>query len=494
MVGSKKTLLWVFLTLLCLLLTPHGATADEEHHEDEEHDIDEHEHDEEHHFELSLGFDIATATVLTIRVEKEGGEEHDDHEDEHEDGHDHRRLSEEAVEYPFDHNRVLVSLFPSECSSSSLASLEPAAEALEEGGEGVFTEVSPGKVIKVEYQPQFQAVELLPSEVGVLSQFYFNITRPGCFMMLSEHMLELEGVRNSHGEVMVASIVEREAQEEGTSLWPYASEVWVSAIGATLVVCLISLVGVLLLVCGIIYDKGVLQEYRAEILSVSFGVHLALVMFDLLPQANMLYGRLDWQLGSVILGSVYAAFLVKVAVGSTHHSHGPKVEFVESEPVKSPVQNGSGAWNVIWGDLFHNLSDGVLIGTAFAVCSDTTGWLVTAGVILQEVPREMADFTVVYHDFRSVPLALGVNLLSSLSAISGTVLVLTIGQFDSRVLAFLLAVNIGALLFVCLGEISPILTTTKETHRRLIRVLLICCGFVFIGLLQLVPRAQCNAV
>ena len=39
------------------------------------------------------------------------------------------------------------------------------------------------------------------------------------------------------------------------------------------------------------------------------------------------------------------------------------------------------AWSVFWGDMFHNISDGIVIGSAFLYCSKSFGWTLTGATV-----------------------------------------------------------------------------------------------------------------
>ena len=496
------------LLVASVLVILHSSTADEtdegeehrgeDHHEEEHHEEDRREeegHGEEHHFEMALAIDVASPYMLTIRVEKALEGDHHEKEGPDDKDHDQRVLAEEQTEYPFAHNRAVVSLIPGACHDGSIRALEASTEVLKEAEDTTFTELLSGKPLKVVSSHGAYAVEMLPNAVSFLSQFHFDLTEPGCFVLISEHRLEPGSLQDSHGYIVAATTVAAEEGDEMDSAsWPYGTSVWVSAIGATLVVCLASLVGVLLLICGIQYQGSTLRIYSVEVLCVSFGVLLAITTLRLLPDANALYGPLDWVFGVIMLASISVAFLVKLGFSLILLPRMPKMDFVKTQEASRVVRNGSGAWNVIWGDLFQNLTSGVLIGTAFAKCpSDSTlGWLVTAGALLYEVPQEMADFTVIYNDFQSVHIALATNLLSSLSAVSGVVLVLSVDHLDPKFLGALLAVNVGVVLFICLAEIAPKLSTTAAGYRQIVRVLLVCFGFVLIGVLELYPQGKCK--
>lgn len=53
-----------------------------------------------------------------------------------------------------------------------------------------------------------------------------------------------------------------------------------------------------------------------------------------------------------------------------HHSHKKENDglFMHVDPM---------AWNILIGDLAHNIADGFIIGAAFGTAGTTTGWIVS---------------------------------------------------------------------------------------------------------------------
>lgn len=73
--------------------------------------------------------------------------------------------------------------------------------------------------------------------------------------------------------------------------------------------------------------------------------------------------------------------------------------------------------------MFHNVVDGILIGTAFRQCGVFTGWAIAAIVIAHELPQEVADFFVLVEGGLKQGQAIALNFLTSLTAIIGAIAV-----------------------------------------------------------------------
>lgn len=145
--------------------------------------------------------------------------------------------------------------------------------------------------------------------------------------------------------------------------------------------------------------------------------------------------------------------------------------------------------NILVGDFFHNLFDGIAIGSAFLSCGQL-GWLVTASVIVHELPQELSDFIILVRAGLSIPAALLLNLTSSLSAVIGAIAAVLVGQGQSeraqltfnigRVLAF----SAGILLYVG-GGLCAEVPRIKGKGTSAVAWLFLCFGIVINGLLKM---------
>jgi len=88
-------------------------------------------------------------------------------------------------------------------------------------------------------------------------------------------------------------------------------------------------------------------------------------------------------------------------------------------------------------------------------------------------------------------MALVYNVLSSLSAFLGAIIVLSIGVIEPKIQGLLLSVTSGVLTFIALGELLPAVSHTAE-GRKLLRLGLLLLGFVIGGLLLLIPHEHCE--
>lgn len=109
---------------------------------------------------------------------------------------------------------------------------------------------------------------------------------------------------------------------------------------------------------------------------------------------------------------------------------------------------------VIFGDFFHNIVDGVLIGSAFKACGASMGWTVTAGTIYHEIAQEVADFLVlVTKGGLSFWQAVFGNFISATGCIIGCAAVVS-NNPTNEALGCLLGFGGGVYVHIALGELN----------------------------------------
>ncbi|EJW82172.1 solute carrier family 39 [Wuchereria bancrofti] len=106
----------------------------------------------------------------------------------------------------------------------------------------------------------------------------------------------------------------------------------------------------------------------------------------------------------------------------------------------------SAAFVIIFGDAIHNFIDGIAVGASFAI-SNQVGVATSIAVICHELPHELGDFAVLIESGLSIPRAMFLNFLSSLTAFAGLFVGLAAISVDSAV-EILLAITAGMFLYV----------------------------------------------
>nr|XP_031295768.1 zinc transporter ZIP4 isoform X3 [Camelus dromedarius] len=128
-------------------------------------------------------------------------------------------------------------------------------------------------------------------------------------------------------------------------------------------------------------------------------------------------------------------------------------ELLSPEPRKLRPELRLLPYVITLGDAVHNFADGLAVGAAF-LSSWKTGLATSLAVFCHEVPHELGDFAALLHAGLSVRRALLLNLASGLTAFLGlyVALAVRVGE-DSE--TWILAVATGLFLYVALCDMGP---------------------------------------
>lgn len=186
-----------------------------------------------------------------------------------------------------------------------------------------------------------------------------------------------------------------------------------------------------------------IEKHLAYLVSLSAGVFLV-VTWELIHEVVELAGWLPGLLW-VTAGIIVAAILFR-ALPNFHHHH--------DEHAERKSHSSIDIRRIVIGDGIHNIGDGLLLATSFAV-SPGIGFLTTASVFIHELVQEISEFFVLRQAGLSVIKALGFNFL-----VSGTILIGAIGgilfleQFGA-LKAPLLGLSAGVFLLVIGHDLIP---------------------------------------
>jgi len=130
---------------------------------------------------------------------------------------------------------------------------------------------------------------------------------------------------------------------------------------------------------------------------------------------------------------------------------------------------------VLIGDGVHNITDGMLIGTAYLV-DVQLGIATTIAVILHEIPQEIGDFAILLHGGYSKMKALLWNFVSALGALLGVVFILLLHETVEGIELLLLPVVAGNFLYIALADLVPELHRESRLDRAFLQFLFVIAG------------------
>ncbi|HEX3928575.1 MAG TPA: ZIP family metal transporter [Gemmatimonadales bacterium] len=178
-------------------------------------------------------------------------------------------------------------------------------------------------------------------------------------------------------------------------------------------------------------------------MSLAVGALLANGCFELIPESIERLGPRPEVFGYLLAGFGGFALIERLIHFHLHRS--VPTGYVTIQPFV--------ALNLI-GVTLHNAIDGMIIAASFAAGTGL-GVATTIAVVLHEIPHEIGNFGVFVHGGVSPPRAVLLNLVSALAAVLGAITTLAVGLRSSSVIAALLPVAAGSLVYVATIDLIP---------------------------------------
>lgn len=212
------------------------------------------------------------------------------------------------------------------------------------------------------------------------------------------------------------------------------------AMGSTILISLISLVGALTL----FLNEKMLNKIVLLLVGFSAGALLGGAFFHLLPEATaqadakMVY---LW----VIFGII--AFFALEKLLYWRHCH------------KDNCEVHTFTYLSLIGDGFHNLLDGMVIAASYLV-NIPTGIVTTIAIISHEIPQELGDFGILVYGGFSKAKALFWNFMSALTAVVGTIIGFYLYKHFQGSIPLMLGFTAGGFIYIAATDLIP------ELHKK----------------------------
>jgi zinc and cadmium transporter len=214
------------------------------------------------------------------------------------------------------------------------------------------------------------------------------------------------------------------------------------ALTASVVVSLISLIGILFL----ILKKDLLQKILLYLVALSAGTLIGGAFIHLIPEA---VEEIEPEIvGLWVIAGISVFFIVERFL-HWHHCH--------KNAGKCNVHTLS--YMNLLGDGVHNFIDGVIISAGF-LASTSLGIATTFAVISHEVPQEISDFGVLVYGGFTKTKALLYNFLSASLAILGVVTGYILASYIENFIGLALAFAAGGFIYIAASDLIP------ELHRE----------------------------
>lgn len=246
---------------------------------------------------------------------------------------------------------------------------------------------------------------------------------------------------------------------------------FVSSILAGLLVAAMALVGF----GSLLIAKNRLEKFLLAIVAFAAGGLLGGAFFHLLPEGMELNEN---ALPIALLGLV--VFFVLDSLLWVYHCHGGHRFHDEHKhghascPPEKPV-----GWLNLFGDALHNLTDGVVIASAFLV-NPALGWTTTMAVAIHEVPQEIGDFGILIHSGMNRRKALLLNGLVALTILVGIVGVFAAQEYIEGITAYTLPFAAGGFIYMACTNLLSEIKEESSLKRRSIQFLFFLLGLALL--------------
>lgn len=217
---------------------------------------------------------------------------------------------------------------------------------------------------------------------------------------------------------------------------------WIAII-ATLIVSLVSLIGVVMI--GI--KKEIINKVVFWLVGLSAGTLMGGAFLHLIPEAAESTEGISTYLFVLIGFSLF--FIIERGL-HWHHCH--------DNPGECDVHTFT-YLNLI-GDGVHNFIDGLIIAAAF-LTNIGIGITTTLAVIFHEIPQEIGDFAVLIYGGFSRKKAIFYNFLSALVAVLGTIVGLLLSFAISGFEDILVPLTAGGFIYIAASDLIP------ELHKEI---------------------------
>lgn len=235
------------------------------------------------------------------------------------------------------------------------------------------------------------------------------------------------------------------------------------AITASIVVSLISLIGIITL----IFKEHILEKILFPLIGFSAGGLIGAAFLHILPETlEQCHNSNDIFL-YVIVG--FVAFFILERYFHWRHCH-EEICHIHSFTYLNLI-----------GDGIHNFTDGLVIGASFTV-NVYFGIVTTLVIIFHEIPQEIGDFGVLVYGGFSKPKALFYNFLSALTCVLGTIIGYPLSEQVKSFSLYLLPIVAGGFIYIAACDLIPEIHKQNSTKRVTFSIIAFLLGIVFIFL------------
>jgi zinc and cadmium transporter len=234
------------------------------------------------------------------------------------------------------------------------------------------------------------------------------------------------------------------------------------------------------------------ERWIPTLVSFAVGALLGAAFLDILPHLFE-QAHDPGRIAAFILAGLLAFFVLeKLLLWRHHHHHGG-----EGEAAVGPVHAHAHGrddrrvgWMIVFGDAFHNATDGVIIASAF-LADVRIGVVTSLAIVAHEIPQEIGDFLVLLHSGFERRKALALNALSGIASAVAAVVAYFALSAVSGWLPAILAIAAASMVYIAVADLIPGLHRRSALGESLLQVLFIALGIACIWIIHavLLPEA-----
>ncbi len=247
--------------------------------------------------------------------------------------------------------------------------------------------------------------------------------------------------------------------------------VWIITI--IVITSLLGLTGGVLLLW---FEQRIKQSSR-YLISFAVGALLAAAFTDLLPELVESSPNITRSFTAVLIGILTFYLLEKLLV--IYHCHND--EHCEIHSSSSPL--------IIISDSFHNFLDGAVI--AGAIVTDwRLGVLTALAILLHELPQEIGDFAVLWHNGMTKGKIILWNIVSAFASVIGGISAWFLTERIDNSAHWLLAFAIGNFIYIGCADLIPITNQERRSRSVIIHFVTVLVGIgIMVGIGSLVAES-----
>jgi len=239
---------------------------------------------------------------------------------------------------------------------------------------------------------------------------------------------------------------------------------------SALIVATVSIIGII----TFSFSDKLVQKILIVLISFSAGSLIGGAFFHLLPESIEENSNTLQVFGYALIG--FCLFFLLERILRWHHCH----------KVDCDVHRHLGFIN-LFGDGVHNLIDGLIIYSSFAV-SPALGIPVTLSIILHEAPQEIGDFGVLLYAGYKKSKALLYNFIAASMVIVGVVIGFMLLDQIEGINSFLIPFAAGNFIYIAASDLIPEIHQEKSLAKSMISFAIFVLALLFMLGLKLISE------